>query len=243
MITVLWHDEESNGWTGLFPRKWFIEIINLTAQVHEVRSPRGKIHSAKCDLVVASRSADLDYRPHAAFNRKNGILIGLMRLEFQSADRQSVSCVLWKEGDGNFVLMPTTVGSEDGAPHVDFDMGVDDFAEGEGRKILVTHLRAERSRTLVNEKKKSVLRASGSLLCEACGFSFEEMYGEAGKDFCEIHHKLALSKNGPVKTSLGDLAVLCSNCHRMIHRVFPMLSVEEFRLKYLTKVESLTPSE
>jgi predicted HNH restriction endonuclease len=28
---------------------------------------------------------------------------------------------------------------------------------------------------------------------------------------------------------LDDLAIVCSNCHRMIHRTRPMMSVEEFR--------------
>jgi 5-methylcytosine-specific restriction protein A len=30
-----------------------------------------------------------------------------------------------------------------------------------------------------------------------------------------------------VTTTLDDLAVLCSNCHRIIHRSTPMLSVAE----------------
>ena len=31
---------------------------------------------------------------------------------------------------------------------------------------------------------------------------------------------------------LDDLAIVCSNCHRMIHRTKPMMSVEGFRDKY-----------
>jgi putative restriction endonuclease len=30
-------------------------------------------------------------------------------------------------------------------------------------------------------------------------------------------------------TRLEDLALLCANCHRMIHRASPWLSVEELR--------------
>ncbi len=32
-----------------------------------------------------------------------------------------------------------------------------------------------------------------------------------------------------VSTTLSDLAVLCPNCHRAIHRTKPLMSVEEFR--------------
>jgi 5-methylcytosine-specific restriction protein A len=38
--------------------------------------------------------------------------------------------------------------------------------------------------------------------------------------------------DGVRKTPLHDLAILCANCHRMIHRTHPMISVEEFADRY-----------
>jgi 5-methylcytosine-specific restriction protein A len=82
---------------------------------------------------------------------------------------------------------------------------------------------------LVAAKKDAVLAAGGKLACEACTFIFEDKYGELGKNYCEVHHRKPFAVGHIRQTSLSDLAILCSNCHRMIHRTDPMLSVEEFR--------------
>ena len=57
-------------------------------------------------------------------------------------------------------------------------------------------------------------------VCQACGFKFEKMYGDLGAGFIECHHLDPLSeREGQERlTTLEDLTVLCSNCHRMIHR-------------------------
>lgn len=96
----------------------------------------------------------------------------------------------------------------------------------EGNPRLVAHLRRERNSAIIKSKKDVTIRATGKLCCEACGFDFKEMYGEFGDGFCEVHHLQPLSKaDGVVKTELGDLAIVCSNCHRIIHRSDPMLSI------------------
>lgn len=98
----------------------------------------------------------------------------------------------------------------------------------EGAARLVSHLRRERSRALVEAKKVAARNTNGNLRCEACGFDFSITYGSLGEDFCEVHHLAPLSASAePVVTTLDDLAVLCSNCHRIIHRSAPMLSVAE----------------
>jgi 5-methylcytosine-specific restriction protein A len=65
---------------------------------------------------------------------------------------------------------------------------------------------------------------------EACGFDFEKEYGERGKDIVDAHHTKPLSElpKGR-KTSASDLALLCANCHRVIHAARPWLTVEELR--------------
>lgn len=63
-------------------------------------------------------------------------------------------------------------------------------------------------------------RHGGRLACEApgCGFDFFDTYGETGRDFAHVHHLKPLSaRTGPSKTGLEDLAVVCANCHAMIH--------------------------
>lgn len=58
------------------------------------------------------------------------------------------------------------------------------------------------------------------LTCQVCGFNFQAVYGELGKDFIEVHHLNQLSETeGPVEVDpVTDLACVCSNCHRMLHR-------------------------
>lgn len=98
----------------------------------------------------------------------------------------------------------------------------------EGTARLVSHLRRERNRALVEAKKAATLDAKGGLCCEVCGFDFSAAYGALGEGFCEVHHLVPLSASSEsVTTTLNDLAVLCSNCHRIIHRSTPMLSVAE----------------
>jgi hypothetical protein len=94
------------------------------------------------------------------------------------------------------------------------------FSALEGTSGRVDHLRRERSRELVDRKKHAVLRATHRLECEVCGFDFEGVYGPRGSNFCEVHHLKPLSDvHSEVETRLQDLAIVCSNCHRMLHRV------------------------
>lgn len=95
----------------------------------------------------------------------------------------------------------------------------------EGRPQLVTHLRKERNPKLVRNKKAKFLQEHGVLFCEAC-LGRHKSYGNLTGDIFEVHHRNPLSEStDPVKTRLKDLAVLCPNCHRAIHRTEPMLSV------------------
>lgn len=100
----------------------------------------------------------------------------------------------------------------------------------EGRVLTRFHRFRERDNALVAKKKFAVERQMGRLNCEACGFDFKSVYGARGDGFIECHHTKPVSelKVGEI-TKLGDLALLCSNCHRMIHRSKPWLSIAELK--------------
>jgi 5-methylcytosine-specific restriction protein A len=103
----------------------------------------------------------------------------------------------------------------------------DDEEEGEEGQILTrTHRYRERDTKLVARKKRRVLRDKGKLSCEVCDFDFAAAYGERGDGFIECHHTKPVSelRDGET-TNINDLALVCSNCHRMIHRRKPWLSV------------------
>jgi predicted HNH restriction endonuclease len=98
----------------------------------------------------------------------------------------------------------------------------------ENRKHWRLHLQRERSRTMVSAKKCDVRRRTGKLACEACELEFGAEYGPQLEEFCEVHHRIPLGRDSEQReTRLEDLAVLCANCHRAIHRLGPpMPSVE-----------------
>ena len=62
------------------------------------------------------------------------------------------------------------------------------------------------------------MRTHGQLACETCGFDFKAMCGPHGDGYIECHHVIPLHASGETKTRLDDLILICSNCHRMIHR-------------------------
>jgi hypothetical protein len=49
------------------------------------------------------------------------------------------------------------------------------------------------------------------------GFDFEQIYGDRGRGYIECHHVVPLHETGERRVSISDLALLCSNCYRMIH--------------------------
>lgn len=65
--------------------------------------------------------------------------------------------------------------------------------------------------------------------CVACGFRFEEMYGQLGAGFIHVHHIVPLAAIAAQHQvdPIADLRPLCANCHAMIHRRRPALTIAE----------------
>jgi 5-methylcytosine-specific restriction protein A len=101
----------------------------------------------------------------------------------------------------------------------------------EGIVLYKLHKVRERDKKIVARKKEQAFNLSGKLACEACVFEFEPFYGDIGKGFIECHHRTPLSKfKAETKTSLVDLALVCSNCHRMLHKNIDGISVEDLKM-------------
>lgn len=79
---------------------------------------------------------------------------------------------------------------------------------------------------------RRVIRRKGRA-CEACGFDFRTVYGSLGDGFAEIHHLRPLDRLVEDAARLSDLdedfAVLCANCHRMIHRLDDVSDLDALR--------------
>ena len=108
-----------------------------------------------------------------------------------------------------------------------------EFAEGS--KDLVWTVRYERSSKL----REAAIKLHGRI-CQGCGFDFEASYGQLGRGFILVHHtKPVSSMQGQATVNAEtDMVVLCSNCHRMVHRRHGNpISVDDLRKKiFMTKV-------
>ncbi len=67
--------------------------------------------------------------------------------------------------------------------------------------------------------------------CVICGFNFEKMFGNIGKNFIHVHHLIPLSQihEKYEVDPLKDLRPVCPNCHAMIHKKNPPFTIEEMK--------------
>jgi 5-methylcytosine-specific restriction protein A len=98
----------------------------------------------------------------------------------------------------------------------------------EERRRYVRHNRIDRQSAAAKQAKKA-----HGYVCQACGFDFARVYGELGENYIEAHHLIPLSslpEGTPVPMDpKTDFAVLCANCHRMVHRNKEPLSVRKLK--------------
>lgn len=111
-------------------------------------------------------------------------------------------------------------------------LGKTDFALGKGDPELGAMEGGQRTRFIIHRARERALREAklaqartrspdGRLRCEVprCGFDFEAVYGTCGAGFAHVHHLKPLAEAaGPAVTRLDDLAVVCANCHAIVHR-------------------------
>ncbi len=108
-------------------------------------------------------------------------------------------------------------------------------AEGTVHEVLVK--RYERS--LIN--RAACIELQGCR-CKVCGFDFGDQYGPLGLGFIEVHHVEMVSnlKPGTIVNPATDLVPVCANCHSMLHRRKPPLSVAELKSIMDTAKNGLT---
>jgi 5-methylcytosine-specific restriction enzyme A len=93
----------------------------------------------------------------------------------------------------------------------------------EGARIRVEVNRYERSPV----NRASCIQYHGAT-CLACGFDFKSLYGELGEGYIQVHHRTAVSQmnDSYFVNPVTDLVPVCANCHAMLHRLDPPMSVE-----------------
>jgi 5-methylcytosine-specific restriction protein A len=70
-----------------------------------------------------------------------------------------------------------------------------------------------------------------------CSFDFEKFYGSIGEKYIHVHHKISLSeiKKEYKLDPINDLVPVCPNCHAIIHKTRPALTVEQLKIHLLEK--------
>ena len=106
--------------------------------------------------------------------------------------------------------------------------GIDEPLEATEGDRFRYHKRVERNRQLAVQAKKS-----HGTTCQVCGFRFEDLYGELGTGYIEAHHLIPIAELSHRPRALNpatDFAVVCANCHRMLHTTRGrVLAIEELR--------------
>lgn len=106
----------------------------------------------------------------------------------------------------------------------------------EGQEIYRLHRERERNPKVIELVKSKRCKIDTWLRCDVCAFSFVEKFGNIGKGFIEAHHTIPVSKlTKESVTNENDIALVCSNCHRMLHRYRPWLSIEELSSMLISK--------
>jgi hypothetical protein len=217
-VLEVWFDR----WPGADRRSLWYGIASRDQ--HFLRALSRRLRR-RCGDAIQRGDADAD--DHGFKDRLQRSDFGRPVLELYSSGRSYYGVYLFpgQEGQSNQVTEAiarsvVTFASEIvGKPSV-----IDGGGFPEGMRQEKLHLRQERSREVVRLAKLRALMMYGRLSCEACGFDFGATYGEMGRDFIEAHHLVPISSLTPgSRTRIDDLALVCANCHRMLHRTRPWL--------------------
>ncbi len=111
----------------------------------------------------------------------------------------------------------------------DVSHGADAFQEGAVKQTTINAY--ER-----NPKARTACISHYGAICQICDFNFKSIYGDIGKDFIHVHHKIDLAQIGNTYEvdPINDLIPVCPNCHAMLHTEVPAISIE--KLKALMKI-------
>ena len=96
----------------------------------------------------------------------------------------------------------------------------------EGGKTKVKLNKYER-----NSKARKICINHFGYNCYICGISLEEEYGEIAEGFIHVHHIKPISEIGDnyMVDPIKDLVPICPNCHSIIHKKNPPVTIEEMR--------------
>lgn len=223
-------------------------ILALDLYLANDGNPPGKSSRPVVELseVLGAMGRTLGQGDAATYRNPNGVYMKLMNFRrfdpaFTSYGRVGLARgnkdeeVVWKEFSGDRARLAAvaaairdavTAHSEDqlliGEPEPEFQEAA------EGRVLTRLHRVRERNRKLVLACKERALKRHGKLSCAACAFDFKAVYGPSAEGLIEVHHTKPIhTLTEGSKTNIDDLALLCANCHRVVHSSRRWLTVAQ----------------
>ena len=99
-----------------------------------------------------------------------------------------------------------------------------------------TYPEGAKNSIIVNSYERNVKARAACLkyhgyACHVCEMTFAQRYGELGLNFIHVHHlkPIAARKKIYSVNPTKDLVPVCPNCHAMMHRSTPPLTVKQLR--------------
>lgn len=205
----------SSGWFAVFPRTW------------EIRAKAAKRNGREGPTLIVYRTNSGDPRDHYAipYDVVRDLLVDntITHSEVNGSRRWNLTL---KSGRLHVTHRSGTKDVSDyhGAPLIIEGTGASAFSqvlvafnhssaiiEGIAREVtVIARSRSRRLRDLALKRSRGV--------CEACGTDFSTLLGGKGLHALQVHHRLQLAlQESPKLTSPDDLAVICANCHAIIH--------------------------
>jgi len=225
-------DTEGNLIIKWKPGNWYVDVIPVN-KIHPVNYRKDdfiehdsydsfdkptKLCTALCERIVKGEIVTLDYSSEKSwkgkskgksirkFNDDNGVEIGTANIYFTTKGN-IVKSLKFNRSNGKAYLT--------GHSNWDKESLESRYEEGDIREYT-----KEISKRSLPLKLDAIKKYGDS--CQVCGFNFGDKYGYHGKDFIELHHlKLLSLQKGGKTTFLKDVRLVCSNCHRMLHRKNP----------------------
>ena len=126
--------------------------------------------------------------------------------------------IIWSFHGSEGVRLPTQLPEE-----ID-DEDITTVSEGARRTVQVNVYERD-----PNARRKCI--AKWGVKCSVCSFDFGERYGALGEGFIHVHHLNPLGEIGEQYelNPIADLRPVCPNCHAMLHRKRPAMSIEELK--------------
>ncbi|CAM5439914.1 hypothetical protein TMEC54S_03220 [Thauera mechernichensis] len=186
------------------------------------------------DLISGFPYHDIELSPSSPRNDTAFYEAGNICAKFYPADHLPEELVMASDLGAMLKIYDSLVTRAAGAEATEVQEGDEpsgmDFEDATRFRL---HKRIERNAGLSKRAKAAL-----GVTCQVCGTNFSDRYGAIGSGFIEAHHLRPLASLKGTKVAMDparDFAVLCSNCHRMVHRSGCVEDIDRFKREHFRR--------